>query len=179
MNKLHHLTEQYSRLAHYRYFVLFWGLELLLGHLATSSAKSDVIFLLSNPISYKSDEILCLSHSGRQTTYDRCLRHGNQNRRLSHCKCASLITELGNSFWLFNFTSWATQFEQAYLIYPELYNFSIEFIWDTQLNIRNKQLNWTKDVGYSYSICIQKLFNQSSYGLLNLSIYTDYSNATD
>jgi len=54
-NKLHRLTERDSRLTHY--FVLFWGLWLLLGYLATSGAKSDVIFLLSDPISYKDDEI--------------------------------------------------------------------------------------------------------------------------
>jgi len=35
------------RLAHY--FALFWGLGLRLGYLATSSAKSDVIFLLGEP----------------------------------------------------------------------------------------------------------------------------------
>jgi len=35
----------------------FGGLELLLGYFATSSAKSDIIFLLATPISYKGDEI--------------------------------------------------------------------------------------------------------------------------
>ena len=47
LNKLHRLTEQNSRLVHY--FALHWGLGLRLGYLATSGAKSDVIFLLSNP----------------------------------------------------------------------------------------------------------------------------------
>jgi len=40
------LTEQDNRLAHY--FALFWGLGLLLGHLATSGAKYDVTFLLGD-----------------------------------------------------------------------------------------------------------------------------------
>jgi len=30
-------------------FALFWGLVISLGYLATSDAKSDVIFLLGNP----------------------------------------------------------------------------------------------------------------------------------
>jgi len=47
------------RLAHY--FVLFWGLGLLLGCLATSGAKSDVRFCSATPISYKGDEISRLS----------------------------------------------------------------------------------------------------------------------
>jgi len=46
-NKLHRLTERDSKLAHH--FALFWGLGLRLGYLATSGAKSDVIFLLSDP----------------------------------------------------------------------------------------------------------------------------------
>ena len=46
-NKLHRLTERDSRLEHY--FALFGGLGLNLGYLATSSAKSDVIFLLGGP----------------------------------------------------------------------------------------------------------------------------------
>jgi len=41
------LTERDNRLAHY--FALFRGLELLLGYLATSGAKSDDIFLLGDP----------------------------------------------------------------------------------------------------------------------------------
>ena len=45
--KLHRLTERDSRLAHY--FALFWGLGLRLGHLATTGATPDVIFLLSDP----------------------------------------------------------------------------------------------------------------------------------
>jgi len=45
-NKLHCLTERDSRLT--RYFALLWGLELRLGYLATSGAKSDVIFLLGD-----------------------------------------------------------------------------------------------------------------------------------
>jgi len=57
-NKLHRLTERDSRLAHY--FALFWGLGLRLDYLATSDAKSDVIFLigeLATQISYIGDEI--------------------------------------------------------------------------------------------------------------------------
>ena len=41
------LTQRHNRLAHY--FALFWGWGLLLGYLATSGAKSDVIFLLGDP----------------------------------------------------------------------------------------------------------------------------------
>jgi len=41
------LMERYNRLTHY--FVVFWGLGLLLGYLASSGAKSDVLFFLSNP----------------------------------------------------------------------------------------------------------------------------------
>jgi len=47
MNKLHRLTERDSRLAHY--FELFWGLWLLLEYLASSGAKSDVVFLVGEP----------------------------------------------------------------------------------------------------------------------------------
>jgi len=46
-NKLHRLAERDSRLAHY--LALFWGLGLRLGYLATSGAKSDVIFLVGDP----------------------------------------------------------------------------------------------------------------------------------
>jgi len=46
-NKLHRLTEQDSRLVHY--VGLFWGSGLIFGYLATSSGKSDIIFLLSDP----------------------------------------------------------------------------------------------------------------------------------
>ena len=45
-NYLHPLTERDSRIAHY--FALFRGLGLLLGYLAISGAKSDIIFLLSD-----------------------------------------------------------------------------------------------------------------------------------
>jgi len=45
--KLHRLTERDSRLAHY--FALLWGLGLLLGYLASSGAKSDVMFKLGDP----------------------------------------------------------------------------------------------------------------------------------
>jgi len=41
------LTERDNRLAHY--FVLTWGLGVLLGYLATFGAKSYVIFLLGDP----------------------------------------------------------------------------------------------------------------------------------
>ena len=47
VNKLHHLTERDSRLAHY--FALFWCLGLRFGYVAISNAKSDVIFMLSDP----------------------------------------------------------------------------------------------------------------------------------
>jgi len=61
VNKLHRLTEGNSSLADY--FALFWDLGLLLGYLATSGAKSDVIFLHGDPdFLYKGDEILRLSH---------------------------------------------------------------------------------------------------------------------
>jgi len=46
-NKLHRLTERDTRLAHY--FALFRGLGLRLSYLATSGAKSYVIFLLGDP----------------------------------------------------------------------------------------------------------------------------------
>ena len=58
-NKLHRITERDSRPAHY--FALFWGLGLPLGYLATPSAKSDVIFLLSHPDFVYGDEILRVS----------------------------------------------------------------------------------------------------------------------
>jgi len=45
--KLHRLTEWDNRFTHY--FALFGGLELCLGYLATYGAKSDVIFLISDP----------------------------------------------------------------------------------------------------------------------------------
>jgi len=47
-NKLHCLTERDSRLAHY--FALLWVLGLCLGYLATFCVKSDVIFLLGDPV---------------------------------------------------------------------------------------------------------------------------------
>jgi len=47
MTKLHRLTEQDCRLTHY--FALLWGLGLRLGYLATSGAKSDIIFMLGDP----------------------------------------------------------------------------------------------------------------------------------
>jgi len=40
-------TELTSKLTHY--FGLLWGLGLLLGYLATSGVKSDVVFFLGNP----------------------------------------------------------------------------------------------------------------------------------
>jgi len=46
-NKLHRLTGQDSRLAHC--FALLWGPGLLVEYLASSGAKSDVIFLLGDP----------------------------------------------------------------------------------------------------------------------------------
>ena len=46
-DKLQRLTERDNRLAHY--FALFWSLGLRLGYLTTFGAKSDVIFLLSDP----------------------------------------------------------------------------------------------------------------------------------
>ena len=58
-NKLHRLTEWDSRLAHYFAVLGVWG--YILGYLATSGIKSDVIFLLATPISYKGDNISHLS----------------------------------------------------------------------------------------------------------------------
>ena len=46
-NKLHRLAERNSRLIHF--FALFWDLGLRLVYLATSGAKSDVVFLLGDP----------------------------------------------------------------------------------------------------------------------------------
>jgi len=46
-DKLHRSTERDTRRAHY--YALFWGLGLRVGYLATSGAKSDVIFLLGDP----------------------------------------------------------------------------------------------------------------------------------
>jgi len=54
-NKLHHLTERDSTFA--QYFALFWGLGLRLGYLATSGAKSDIIFLLGDPDFLQGGEI--------------------------------------------------------------------------------------------------------------------------
>jgi len=62
------------------HFGLFWGFGLLLGYLATSSAKSDITFLLGDPISYKGDEIFRLYHlfltsdmaQTDRETHDRC-----------------------------------------------------------------------------------------------------------
>jgi len=51
--------------------LLLWQDNLGGGYLATSGAKSDVIFLLDGPISYKGDEISRLSLSFRDLTWDR------------------------------------------------------------------------------------------------------------
>jgi len=59
-NKMHCLTEQDSRLAHY--IALLWGLMLLLTYLATFGTKSDVIFLLGDPNFLQGNEILRVSH---------------------------------------------------------------------------------------------------------------------
>jgi len=53
--KLHHLTEQDSRLTHY--FALFWGLGLCLGYLATSVQNLTSYSCSATPVSYKGDEI--------------------------------------------------------------------------------------------------------------------------
>jgi len=69
-NKLHCSTERDSRLAHY--FALFLGVGLCLGYLATSGAKSDVIFLLSNPDFLNAWwNFACMSHSFLDLTWDR------------------------------------------------------------------------------------------------------------
>jgi len=44
------------------YFVLFGGMGLPFGYLASSSAKSDVILLVGEPISCIGDEISHISH---------------------------------------------------------------------------------------------------------------------
>ena len=79
MDKLHRLTEQDSRLAHY--FALFRGLGLSglrLGYVATSGATFDVIFLLGDPdFLYGRRNFARISRSftdltrDRQTTDDR------------------------------------------------------------------------------------------------------------
>jgi len=46
LNKLHRLTQRDSRLAH---FCTTLGLGLHLGYLASSGAKSDIIFLIGDP----------------------------------------------------------------------------------------------------------------------------------
>ena len=63
------------RLSHF--FALIRGLGLRLGYLATSSAKSGMIFLLRDPDFPRSD----VGQTDRQTTADR---GGDRNRRLSH-----------------------------------------------------------------------------------------------
>jgi len=86
-NKLHRLTERDSMLAHY--FALVWGLGLRLGYLATSGAKSDVIFLLGVPDFLQGRRnFACISRIFRDVTRDRQTtddRRGDRNRRLSHC----------------------------------------------------------------------------------------------
>jgi len=71
-------------------------LELLWGYLATFGAKSDVIFLLGDPISYKGDEISRLSRRvfeiGCETDRRQTDRRDDRYRRLLHLQCASLIT---------------------------------------------------------------------------------------
>jgi len=59
--KLHRLTERDSRLAHF--FALFLGLGLRLGYIATSNAKSDVIFVLGDPDFLQNDEISRISRT--------------------------------------------------------------------------------------------------------------------
>jgi len=68
INKLHRLTERDSRLAHY--FALLWGWGLLLGYF--SGAKSDIIFLLSNPDYLQGRwNFASISRSFRYLTRDR------------------------------------------------------------------------------------------------------------
>jgi len=78
-------------------FWAIWGFFAVWGYLATSGAKFDVIFLFSDSNFYsRGDEISRVFRvvfeiprgTDRQTD-DRC---GDRNRRLSHCKCASLIS---------------------------------------------------------------------------------------
>jgi len=89
-NKLHRLTERDSRLAHY--FALLWGLGLHLSYLATSSAKSDVIFLLSDPdFSYGRRNFARISRSFRDLTRDTQTDRRGDETEGSHTKCASLI----------------------------------------------------------------------------------------
>jgi len=60
LDKLHRLTEQDNRLAHY--FGLFWGLELLLGNLLLPVQNLKSYSCSPIPISYKVDGI---SHVSR------------------------------------------------------------------------------------------------------------------
>ena len=89
-NKLHLLTERDSRLAHY--FAQLWGLELHLGYLAISGAKSDVIFLLSDPdFSQQRRNFARMSGSFWDLTRDRQTTDAATETEGSHTKCVSLI----------------------------------------------------------------------------------------
>ena len=61
LNKLHRLTERDSRLAHY--FALFWGLGLCLSYLALPVQNLTSYSCSVTPISYKGDDILCVSRN--------------------------------------------------------------------------------------------------------------------
>jgi len=73
----------------------FWGG----GYLTSSGARcNDVIFLLGDPdFLQRRQNFVPILHSFRDQTRDRHDRqmtddrHSDQNRRISHCKCASLI----------------------------------------------------------------------------------------
>jgi len=79
-----------NEVAHY--FALFGGFGLLLGYLATSSAKSDVIFLLGDPDFLQGDEISRHSLSFRDLTRGRQTddRRSDRNRKLLHWQCANV-----------------------------------------------------------------------------------------
>jgi len=90
------LQEQDNRLA--LYFALFWSLGLLLGYLATSGAKPDVTFLLSNPdflwrrrnFAPTSLSFWDLTRDRQTTDRRRQTTDATTKTEGSYCKCASL-----------------------------------------------------------------------------------------
>jgi len=79
-----------NRLTHY--FGLFWVLELLLGYLANPSAKSDAIFLLSDP-DFLQRQWNSTPTSLSFETERRQADNRHSHWRLSHCKCVSPTNE--------------------------------------------------------------------------------------
>jgi len=94
------LTERENRLAHY--FALFWGLGLLLGYLATSGAKSDVIFVFGDPNFLQMRRNFApILLSFRVLTRDRQTDDRRDDRciRLLHLHCASRISNRTMPFY--------------------------------------------------------------------------------